>query len=245
MAESPVTHSDVPTEVSSVAIPVSANQPFPANVESFSSSLDSSSYPTPAEAAEFMKSSLHIQPFSDKHFIVLGQSKPYRSYLTQLGGSWKTDLTSHDGSTTRGWIFPLERQDEVKDLIERVNRGEVERDKNTYNKRPYHKQGPPPHFKNKVPPSLPTHNTDRYTRSEYGWYKPRVGQKCNMRVDGNNYVGTITRVYSSPRTGAINRATIDWDGKVSSEITVVYDCAKDKLLWRLKDYQQFHSLKFF
>ena len=240
MAESPVTYSGVPTEttaeITSVAIPVSETQPFPANAASYSA------YPTPAEAAAgTMKSALTIQPYSADGFIVVGDSRPYRSHLKKYGGEWRKDLTTADGRNIRAWLFPLQQQDKIKDLIERINRGEIERDKNVY----YKRSNPNTRINSNIPPGLPTSNGHAAPiRSNYTWYQIRVGQRCSARIDGKTYIGTITQLFPSTATGVVNQAQIDWGGKIS-EMHIVYNCVKDKLIWRLKDYHTPHSLKFF
>lgn len=254
MAESPVTYSGVPTEttaeMTSVAIPVSESQPFPANVASFH-------YPTPAEAAAGpMKSSLTLQSFSNTSFVVVGDSKPYRSHLKEAGGEWNKNLRTPDGRTLRAWIFPLDRQDQVKNLIERINRGEVERDKPQpyHQKRPYQRHSNMPSQSINLPASVPIYGRaapvqNAPTRPE--WYKPRMNQRGNMRIrDKNtnafqNFGFVVNQLFSSRRTGVVNGAQIIWDDQSISQIHVIYDGDKDKLVWRVKDFAEPHSIGFY
>ena len=60
--------------------------------------------------------SLLIEQYSDKSFVVLGDSKPIKDQLKQLGGIWN----SHLKDNKMGWIFALNKRDAVQQLLDQI-----------------------------------------------------------------------------------------------------------------------------
>lgn len=68
-----------------------------------------------------------IQNYTDKSFVVRGDTKKYREYLKNLGGKWNSSLTDKEtGEKFGGWIFPSIKQRDVKNWYN--NRESLESD---------------------------------------------------------------------------------------------------------------------
>ena len=61
---------------------------------------------------------LTIEPYNEKSFKVVGKSKPYQPYLSDLNGKWNTRLVGG-----AGWIFSNKHQEEVAKFVQDVNTG--------------------------------------------------------------------------------------------------------------------------
>ena len=57
-----------------------------------------------------------LKPYSEKSFVVRGDTKPHKDKLKELGGKWNSNLT--DGG---GWIFPNTLLDKVEEWIKSKN----------------------------------------------------------------------------------------------------------------------------
>ena len=55
---------------------------------------------------------IFLHSYSDKSFVVRGDTKPYKDKIKELGGKWNSNLT--DGG---GWIFPNTKKDKVNEWI--------------------------------------------------------------------------------------------------------------------------------
>lgn len=271
MAESPVSYSGVPS--ANMAIPVPSNQPFP---ETVAPSVSTQPFPVSASApstGDAMKNALAMQPYMDKSFVVVGDSRPFRESLKQLGGRWKKFLKGADGQTFRAWVFGLSHQDEVKDFVERVNRGEVEPEKfERYQRRPKYQNGQgqqgfrQPIYSNPAQAYAPAHgpvhaSTHAYAgmppslqgqyinprgqMTTYHWPKPNVGMTCNVRADNVDYPCHVVAVNQHPKTGNLTSAIIAWPGGEQNRVAVVYNAYKDKFDWKVIGYDAKHSIRFF
>ncbi len=58
-------------------------------------------------------SGINLESYSEKCFVLRGDTKPYKEYIKRLGGKWNTKL--QDGA---GWIFPKTKQDTVSKWID-------------------------------------------------------------------------------------------------------------------------------
>jgi hypothetical protein len=52
--------------------------------------------------------SIDIIDYTDKSFVLRGDTKPYKDIIKSLGGKWNSNLNG--GS---GWIFPKTKKDKV------------------------------------------------------------------------------------------------------------------------------------
>ena len=63
---------------------------------------------------------MQIQTYSDKSFIVLGDTKPYSNGLYTLGGRFNAHLTIN-GEKRGAWIFSLKNRESVEKFINSVD----------------------------------------------------------------------------------------------------------------------------
>lgn len=61
-----------------------------------------------------------LESYSDKSFVLRGDTRPYKEYIKKLGGKWAPNL--NDGV---GWLFPKTKQDIVSKWIDT---GEINED---------------------------------------------------------------------------------------------------------------------
>ena len=54
-----------------------------------------------------------LESYSDKSFVLRGDTRPYKEYIKKLGGKWAPKL--QDGA---GWLFPKTKQDIVSKWID-------------------------------------------------------------------------------------------------------------------------------
>lgn len=106
----PMTNDNVPQAY----LPTTENYPF----------IQSQFNQIPISTTSQTSSKLRIEAYSDKSFVVVGDSRPYRLTLRKMGGSWNKFLK--DG--VKGWIFSNMHEVEVHNYIEGVNSGAVRPD---------------------------------------------------------------------------------------------------------------------
>lgn len=71
--------------------------------------------------------SLSVSRYSEKAIAVFGNSKPYYGNLTQLGGGkWAEHITNKDTGAKGGWIFYNAKEKELRELIDKINKKQVE-----------------------------------------------------------------------------------------------------------------------
>jgi hypothetical protein len=58
-----------------------------------------------------------MQKYSDKSFVVLGETKAHKDALKELGGKWNANLTLNEQSV-KGWIFSLKKEKDVHAYIQ-------------------------------------------------------------------------------------------------------------------------------
>lgn len=70
-----------------------------------------------------------IQDYTDKSFVVRGDTTIYKDVLKDLGGKWNSRLTDKDtGNKFGAWLFWIEKRNEVENWLK--NCGEISK-KNT------------------------------------------------------------------------------------------------------------------
>ena len=66
-----------------------------------------------------MSSSLQIVSYTDKSFVVIGDTKTHKDSLKNLGGKWNGSLTNKDtGEKFMGWIFYSSKKREIQSWID-------------------------------------------------------------------------------------------------------------------------------
>ena len=84
-------------------------------------------------------SDLKIQTYSDKSFVIRGDTRPHRNSLKALGGKWNANLTDKEtGESFKGWIFWQAKREElakwVKDGCPEIKNQKVSIHDRTYEK---------------------------------------------------------------------------------------------------------------
>lgn len=71
--------------------------------------------------------SLSVSRYSEKAIAVFGNYKPYYGNLNQLGGGkWAEHITNKDTGVKGGWIFYNAKEKELRELIDKINKKQVE-----------------------------------------------------------------------------------------------------------------------
>ena len=64
-------------------------------------------------------SSIRIVSYTDKSFVVVGDTKTYKDSLKNLGGKWNGSLTNKEtGEKFMGWIFYASKKNEIQSWID-------------------------------------------------------------------------------------------------------------------------------
>ena len=56
---------------------------------------------------------IHIEDYTEKSFVVLGDTKPHKDNIKKLGGKWNSRLRDNK----MGWIFPMSKKESVEEYI--------------------------------------------------------------------------------------------------------------------------------
>ena len=56
---------------------------------------------------------IHIENYTEKSFVVLGDTKPHKDNIKKLGGKWNSRLRDNK----MGWIFPMSKKELVEEYI--------------------------------------------------------------------------------------------------------------------------------
>ena len=69
-----------------------------------------------------MSTALTILEYSEKSFVLLGDTKQYKDEIKELGGRWNSNLDLGAEGLTKGWIFSNKNLDKIKEWIEIVSK---------------------------------------------------------------------------------------------------------------------------
>tara|TARA_A100001011_G_scaffold394642_1_gene487547 strand:+ start:18144 stop:18569 length:426 start_codon:yes stop_codon:yes gene_type:complete len=59
--------------------------------------------------------SIYIQDYSEKSFVLRGDTKPHKEKIKDLGGKWTSNLTDKSsGEKFAGWIFYMPKKAEIE-----------------------------------------------------------------------------------------------------------------------------------
>jgi hypothetical protein len=82
--------------------------------------------------------SLYIVDYSEKAIAIFGDTKYYKNKLNEIQGKFNASLNfkNENGETEKkaGWIFPKVRKDMVKQVINDINSGKIEKEHSLSNK---------------------------------------------------------------------------------------------------------------
>jgi len=71
--------------------------------------------------------SISVVKYSEKAIAVFGNTKPYYGNLTELGGGkWAGHITNKDNGAKGGWIFYNSKEKELRELVDKINKKQVE-----------------------------------------------------------------------------------------------------------------------
>ena len=56
---------------------------------------------------------IYIENYTEKSFVVLGDTRPHKENIKKLGGKWNSRLRDNK----MGWIFPMSKRDSVEKYI--------------------------------------------------------------------------------------------------------------------------------
>jgi hypothetical protein len=82
--------------------------------------------------------SLYIVDYSEKAIAIFGETKYYKNKLSEIQGKFNASLNfkNENGETEKkaGWIFPKVRKDMVKQVVNDINSGKIEKEPSLSNK---------------------------------------------------------------------------------------------------------------
>ena len=82
--------------------------------------------------------SLYIVDYSEKAIAIFGETKYYKNKLSEIQGKFNASLNfkNENGETDKkaGWIFPKVRKDMVKQVVNDINSGKIEKEPSLSNK---------------------------------------------------------------------------------------------------------------
>ena len=61
-----------------------------------------------------MKNDIYIEDYTDKSFVLLGNTRQYKEDIKKMGGKFNQNLRDNK----IGWIFPMGKKSEVEDYIQ-------------------------------------------------------------------------------------------------------------------------------
>jgi hypothetical protein len=60
---------------------------------------------------------VEVVDYSDKSFVLYGNTKPIKEQLKELGGRFNMNLRASNGFTFAGWIFPITKKEGVLEAL--------------------------------------------------------------------------------------------------------------------------------
>ena len=64
-----------------------------------------------------MKNDIYIEDYTEKSFVLLGDTRKYKDDIKTLGGKFNQNLRNNKV----GWIFPMNKKNDVEDYIQNDN----------------------------------------------------------------------------------------------------------------------------
>ena len=172
-----------------------------------------------------MEGLLVKENYTDKSFVVYGQTKKYKDFFGPLG-KFNKNFTI-DGEKIEGWIFSKKQQEKVMEFVQKVNSGEILAPNSEL----------PTALSTST--SLPTVNVPQknstYQFVKFKIYKPSEGQHVNLKVDGKVIEGRVVKVET--HNDIVDTVYIDFDGKTSAAMIINGN-------WQINGYFTKHFLFF-
>ena len=169
------------------------------------------------------KSEMTVEDYSDKSFVVLGDStRIYKNQLRELGGRFNRNL-----KTGPGWIFSKKSQEKVMDFLMSV---ESNCQSPTNLPDMNSSTGLP-----QVPKS--TLSTNKFRWVKYKVFQPSDNMKVVLKTKQGNSNGRVVQTESSRNDGVVDTAYVEFDGSTS---LAVFCRGK----WQIFGYFEDHTIYF-
>jgi hypothetical protein len=184
---------------------------------------------------EISKEELFMSEYSEKSFVVFGNTKPYKDSLRNMGGKFNKYLKIDDEKVP-GWIFPKKFQEEAASFVMGINSGEIVETENKL-----------PSASNELPTVSAPRNT---TSNSYQWvkfkiFRPKESQRARLttedrssgKVVRSSMEGKVIKLES--HNDIVDTVYIQFEGQESPSLGVI---CRGK--WQIFGYFKDHSLYF-
>ena len=174
--------------------------------------------------------SLRIEPYSEKSFVVRGDSRPWKTLFMDNGGKWNPNLAGGGAL-----IFGNRNRDVVQILVDSINGNPNANRESSLSKNSVRISALP----GSSPFELPVVSKKQdlvYT----GIYKPAVGDKANIEFDGGEITTTVYEVKNSGN-GNIDMITLSFP---SPEKDNYYEAGVYAGKWVIKGEMRDHKITF-
>lgn len=165
---------------------------------------------------------LSVHDYSEKSFVVTGNTKPHKEELKKLGGKFNKNLKGYSNS----WIFSKKNMEQVVTFVRNINNGEDPK---------------LPNIDNNDGLDLPSveapNNTvlKNYQLVKFRIFRPREGMKVELKTNGKSLVGTVIKTESN--NDVVDTVYIKFDEKTSLAVIC-------RGRWQLWGYNAVHNIFF-
>jgi hypothetical protein len=178
---------------------------------------------------------LLISDYSEKSFVVYGNTKPYKESLKNMGGRFNKYLKIDDEKVP-GWIFSMKNKEEVANFVLGVNSGEIMESSTQL-----------PSASNDLPTVSKPRNTSSasFQWVKYKIFRPRESQKAQLTTEEKNgnkttrssIEGQVIKIES--HNDIVDTVYIQFEGHESPSLGVI---CRGK--WQIFGYFKDHSIYF-
>jgi len=188
------------------------------------------------QLAEEKPKTLFMNDYSEKAFIVYGETKPYKDAFKKMGGKFNKYLKVESGEDkVPGWVFSRKFQEEVTEFVLNINSGKL----------PEEMKSDLPSVTNNLPTVSVPRNLGNYQWVNFKVFRPKEGQRVTLtteeKVSGktmrSSIEGKVLKVES--HNDIVDTVYIKFDEKDSSSLGVI---CRSK--WQIFGYFKDHSLYF-
>jgi len=139
---------------------------------------------------------MELTEYSEKSFVVFGDTKPYKDSLKALGGKFNSKLKI-EGEETPGWIFSKKQSEKVQKFLAQVAAG-GEAETNSLPSLEGEDGSETFSSVSSNPKSLPkvvmVEDDNKYQFVKFKIFKPRVGMTVTVKSGKSESVGEVSRV---------------------------------------------------
>lgn len=164
-----------------------------------------------------------VEPYG-RGFAIFGEStKEWKENIKAMGGRGNPRLKAPDGSTRFGWIFPSNKESEVREFVEKANSGELQK------MSPQVALGP--RSRASAPPKM------QYQTLTYRVPLPYVGQGVTLSVPEDLDTMLVVQNILPSKPGVVDVISLkdvstdqEYTGAVVSGVWEILDFGKDHTL---------------